>query len=102
MTQIDWVRATFTGAVVGGLVWALIVRLASWEFAPMVWQARAVLVAVVVNAILLVVSWLLWRSAPDGRGRTRAASLWIVPFLGIAFFAAMLTIGIGYGALRGS
>lgn len=102
MTQIDWARATFTGAILGGLVWAMIVRLASSEFLPMAWQARTIVTAGAVNALLLLISWLLWRSATDQRSRTRAAAMWIVPFLGIAFFAAFYTIGLGFSALRSS
>lgn len=102
MTQIDWVRATFTGAILGGFVWAVIVRLASLDFLAMAWGARAIVTACAVNAVLLVISWLVWRSATDERGRTRAAAMWIVPFLGIALFAAVYTIWVGFGALRSS
>ncbi|MDX1884713.1 hypothetical protein [Mycolicibacterium sp. 120270] len=99
MTQINWVRATFTGAMLGGFVWAVIIAIASSDTPEIPWGARALTVAVVVNAVLLVVSWLLWRREAK---RTLAAALWIVPFVGVAFLAAMLTIGMGFGALRGS
>ena len=74
MTQIRWVRATFTGAMVGGVVWALIFGVASLHFLAMPWQARTVLTACVVNGVLLVLSWLLWRSSSDEKVRTRAAA----------------------------
>jgi hypothetical protein len=102
MTQIDWVRATFMGAIFGGFVWAVIVRLASLDFLAMGWQARTIVAALVVNAVVLVISWLIWRSATDERGRSCAAAMWIVPFVGVAFFAAVYTIGVGFGALRSS
>jgi hypothetical protein len=102
MTQIRWVRATFTGAMVGGVVWALIFGVASLHFLAMPWQARTVLWACVVNGVLLALSWLLWRSSSDEKARTRAAALWVVPFLGIAFLAAAFTFGVGYDALRSS
>jgi hypothetical protein len=102
MTQINWVRATFVGATLGGFVWAVIVRLASLDFLAVGWQARTIVTACAVNAVLLVISWLVWRSATDERGRTRAAAMWIVPFLGIAVFAAACTIGAGFSALRSS
>lgn len=102
MTQIDWVRATFTGAILGGIVWAVIVRLASWDFLAMGWQARTIVTALAVNAVVLVVSWLMWRSATDERSRTRAAAMWIVPFVGVAFLAAVYTIGMSFGVLRSS
>ena len=101
MAQIDWVRATFVGAIVGGVVWAVIIKLISFEFGGMAWQARSFLVAGVVNAVLLVVSWLLWRSSADERGRSLAAALWIVPFIGVAFFTAIFAVG-GAGELLGS
>jgi hypothetical protein len=44
----------------------------------------------------------MWRSATDERGRSRAAAMWIVPFVGVAFFAAVYTVGVGFGALRSS
>lgn len=99
MTQIDWVRATFTGAMVGGFVWAVIVGIASLDFLTTSWLARAALTAVVVNAVVLAVSWMLWRSAKGDRGRTLAAALWIVPFLGVAFVAAVMTLSTGLRAV---
>ena len=41
-------------------MWAVIIKLISFEFGGMAWAGRArFLVAGVVNAVLLVVSWLL-------------------------------------------
>ena len=102
MTQIDWVRATFTGAMIGGFVWAVVVGIASLDFLTTEWLVRASLAAVVVNAVVLAVSWLLWRSATGKRGRTLAAALWIVPFLGVAFVAAVETISTGLKAVGGA
>jgi len=93
MTQIDWVRATFMGAVFGGFAWAVIIKLISLEYPGMPWQGRTLLIAGVVNAVLLVAGWLVWRSTGSERGRTLAAALWIVPFVGIAFFATIFVIG---------
>ncbi len=93
MAQIDWVRATFVGAMLGGFMWAVIIKLISLDYPEMPWQARSLLVAGLVNAALLVVSWLLWRSATGERGRTLAAALWIVPFVGVAFLIAMFVVG---------
>ena len=93
MTQINWARATFVGAIVGGFVWAVIIKLISLEVPEMPWQARSFLIAAIVNAVLLVVSWLLWRSAASGQRRTLAAALWVVPFIGVAFFAIVLVTG---------
>ena len=90
--QIDWVRATFVGAVFGGFMWAVIIKLISLEVPDMPRQGRSVLFAVIVNAVLLLVGGLLWRSGGE-RGRTLAAALWIVPFIGVAFFAMILVIG---------
>lgn len=101
MTQIDWVRATFVGAVFGGFMWAVIIKLISLDYPEMPWQARSLLVAGLVNAVLLVVSCLLWRSATGERGRTLAAAFWIVPFVGVAFLIAMFVVGVP-GELRGS
>ena len=39
MTQINWVRATFTGAMVGGFVWAVILGLALAEVPEIPWGA---------------------------------------------------------------
>lgn len=90
MTQIDWVRASFIGAIAGGVVWAAIIKLISFEFGGLAWQARSLIVAGVVNAVVLVVSWVLWRSAAR---KTLAAALWIVPFIGVAFFATVIVVG---------
>src|SRR5689334_21894041 len=80
--EIDWVRATFVGAILGGFTWAVILDLAAPDVLPMSWAARLIVVSCVVNVAVLVLSWLEWRASTDGRGRTRAAALWIVPFLG--------------------
>ncbi len=101
MTQIDWGRATFIGAIVGGFVWAVIIKLISLEVPEMGWQARSFLIAGVVNAVLLAVSWPLWRRSSDERGKSLAAALWIVPFIGVAFFASIFTIGAVGGELLG-
>jgi hypothetical protein len=101
MTQINWVRATFVGAIAGGVVWAVIIKLISFEFGGMAWQARSFLVAGVVNAVLLMISWLRWRSATDERSRSLAAALWIVPFIGVAFFASIFAMGAA-GQLLGT
>lgn len=101
MRQIDWVRATFIGAIVGGVVWAMIIKLISLEVPEMPWQTRSFLIAGVVNAVLLGVSWLLWRRSSDERGKSLAAALWIVPFIGVAFFASIFTIGAAGGELLG-
>jgi hypothetical protein len=93
MTRIDWVRATFTGAMLGGLVWAVIIKLISLEHPEMPWQGRTLLIAGVVNAVLLIAGSLVWRSAVSENSRTLAAALWIVPFIGIAFFATIFVIG---------
>lgn len=93
MPQIDWVRATFVGAMFGGFVWAVIIKLISLEVPDMPWQGRSVLIAGVVNAVLVLAGWLLWRSATGERSRTLAAALWIVPFIGVAFFATIFVVG---------
>jgi hypothetical protein len=99
MKQIDWVRATFVGAMVGGFVWAVIIGIASLDFLTTSWLARAAFAAVVVNSAVLAVSWLLWRSATGDRGRTLAAALCIVPLLGPAFVAAVMTVSTGLRAV---
>ncbi|OBB02246.1 hypothetical protein A5662_12570 [Mycobacteriaceae bacterium 1482268.1] len=101
MTQIDWVRATFIGATLGGFVWAAIFKLVSLKYPEIPWQARTLLIAGIVNAALLVVSWLRWRSATDERNRSLAAALWIVPFIGVAFVIAVVAMG-ATGELVGS
>ena len=92
ITQINWVRATFTGAMVGGFVWAVILGLALADVPEIPWGARALTFALSINAVVLVISWLLWRREEK---RTLAAALWIVPFIGIAFLAAASTVGAG-------
>ena len=92
MTQINWVRATFTGAMVGGFVWAVILGLALADVPEIPWGARVLTFALSINAVVLVISWLLWRREEK---RTLAAALWIVPFIGIAFLAAASTVGAG-------
>ena len=92
MTQINWVRATFTGAMVGGFVWAVILGLALADVPEIPWGARTLTFALSINAVVLVISWLLWRREEK---RTLAAALWIVPFIGIAFLAAASTVGAG-------
>jgi hypothetical protein len=101
MTQIDWVRAMFIGAIGGGFVWAVIIKLISFEVPEMPWQARSFLIAGIVNAVLLGVSWLLWRRSSDERGKSLAAALWIVPFIGAAFFASIFAIGAAGELLGG-
>jgi hypothetical protein len=96
MTQINWVRATFVGAMLGGIVWAVILSLALGDAPQIPWGARMLTLAVGINAVVLVVSWLLWRR--EGR-RTLAAALWIVPFVGVAFLAAASTVGAGFRML---
>ncbi len=93
MTQINWVRATFVGAMLGGFVWAVNIGLASLETLELPWRARALIFAVALNAVLVVISWLLWRREQK---RTLAAALWIVPFVGVAFLAAALTVSAGF------
>jgi hypothetical protein len=93
MTGIDWQRAAFVGAILGGFVWAVIIKLISLQYPDMPWPARTVLIAGVVNAALLVIGWLRWRSATGERGRTLAAALWVVPFIGVAFFATIVVVG---------
>ena len=90
MTQINWVRATFVGAMLGGVVWAVIISLALDDVPEIPWGARTLSLAVGINAAVLAVSWLLWRREQH---RTLAAALWIVPFVGIAFLAAASTVG---------
>jgi hypothetical protein len=51
------------------------------------------LVAGVVNVALIVLGWLLWRSGTGERGRTLAAALWVVPLIGVAFFATIVAVG---------
>jgi len=92
MTQINWVRATFTGAMVGGFVWAVILGLALADVPEIPWGARTLTFALSINAVVLGISWLLWRREEK---RTLAAALWIVPFIGIALLAAASTVGAG-------
>jgi hypothetical protein len=92
VSEIDWVRATFVGAVAGGVAWAVIILLITTEFGDMSGQARAVLVIGAVNAGLLLASWLLWRSPKGKQGKTLAAALWIVPFIGAAFYASIFAV----------
>ena len=47
MTQINWVRATFTGAMVGGFVWAVILGLALADVPEIPWGARTLTFAFV-------------------------------------------------------
>ena len=93
MTGIDWLRAAFVGAILGGFVWAVIIKLISLQYPDAPWPARALLIAGVVNVALLVIGWLRWRSATNERGRTLAAALWVVPFIGVAFFATIVVVG---------
>ncbi|HKV21808.1 MAG TPA: hypothetical protein VJR50_22470 [Mycobacterium sp.] len=98
MSQINWVRSTFVGAMLGGFVWAVTIGLAMSDVPEIPWGARAVTFAVTINAALLLVSGLLWRREEK---RTLAAALWIVPFVGVAFLAAVYTVG-GIGRLFGA
>ena len=98
MTQINWVRATFVGAMLGGVVWAVILSLALDDVPEIPWGSRMLTLAVGINAAVLVVSWLLWRREEQ---RTLAAALWIVPFIGIAFLAAASTVGVGLRMVGG-
>lgn len=93
MTGIDWLRAAFVGAILGGFVWAVIIKLISLQYPDMPWPARTVLIAGVVNVALLAIGWLRWRSATGERDRTLAAALWVVPFIGVAFFATIMVVG---------
>lgn len=101
MTRIDWVRATFVGALLGGFVWGVIIKLISLGYPGIPWQGRTFLVAGIVNAALLVMGWLRWRSATGERGRTLAVALWTVPFIGLAFLATIFVAGFS-GELLGS
>ena len=101
MAQIDWLRATFGGAVLGGIVWGVIIKLISLQYPDIGWPARTFLIAGIVNAAVLVISWLRWRSASTGGARTLAAALWVVPFIGVAFLATVLVLGRS-GELLGS
>jgi hypothetical protein len=100
-TQVDWVRATFIGAIGGGIFWAVVIKLISYPIGDTSWQSRTALVAGAAIAIALVVSWALWRYPPGEWARTVAAALWIVPFLGVTFVAAMAIIGAPWGLLNG-
>jgi hypothetical protein len=92
MTQINWVRATFVGAMLGGFVWAVIIGLALADVPKIPWGARTLTFALSINAVVLVISWLLWRREEK---HTLAAALWVVPFIGIALLAAASTVGAG-------
>jgi hypothetical protein len=98
MTRINWVRATFTGAMVGGFVWAVILGLAMADVPEIPWEARTLTFALSINAALLIVSWLLWRREQK---RTMAAALWIAAFVGVAFLAAAYTVGAGFQLVGG-
>lgn len=90
VASINWVRAMFIGAILGGFLWAVIVRLVSLGHPAVPWQARMALIAGAVNGAALIVGWLRWRSATDERGRSLAAALWTVPFIGIAVLISLL------------
>jgi hypothetical protein len=99
MTRVNWTGAAFLGATMGGVIWAIIVRLTALEIGVIPWQARLSIIAGVVNAVLLLTGLPLWRS-PE-QLKTLAMALWTVPIIGLAFFAAAFTAGTA-GELFGS
>lgn len=92
--QIDWVRATFTGAIAGGVLWAVVVKVLTILDKALSVQVRFACAVggfcVPVLAVGLVWYWLARRSAV----RTYAVALLIAPGTGLVLMLILLVLGI--------
>lgn len=93
MKRIDWVRATFAGAVGGGVLWAVVVRLLALGSGHVSMAVRAAWVLGGVCGLLLLLGVLLFRFAAGNLGRTYAVAMLIAPCLGLGLLLVLLVLG---------
>ncbi|CAM3021232.1 hypothetical protein BST27_06785 [Mycobacterium intermedium] len=89
-SQIDWVRATFGGAIAGGVLWAVVVKMSTILDKSLSTQLRVVYSVGGGCLPILLIGVVLLRWASRSSTRTAAVAMLIAPCTGVVLVALLL------------
>ncbi|GAB7145730.1 hypothetical protein [Mycobacterium riyadhense] len=92
--QIDWLRAAFAGAIAGGVLWAVVIKVLSILDKALSMEVRLAYAAGGVFVPVLVVGLVLYRLARRPAVRVYAVALFIAPCTGLVLLLFMFAIGL--------